>query len=117
MDRNLWGVPKDPPGLNRVKTRTFDKHMVFVKSDGFGMVLINLFQSYHWVLSFISHLKTIFSNQISGCLKKRAFTVKPSQEGEAFLQGYEIFFRDSCSFPCIKTLLKVSNPVFDKNPT
>ena len=20
MDRNLWGVPKDPPGLNRVKT-------------------------------------------------------------------------------------------------
>ena len=21
MDKNLWGVPKDPPGLNRVKIK------------------------------------------------------------------------------------------------
>ena len=44
--------------------------------------------------------------------------VKPSQEAEHFLHGYEIFFfRDSCFFPYIKTLLKVSDPVFEKNLT
>ena len=32
-----------------------------------------------------------------------------------FLHGCDIFFfQNSCSFPCIKTLLKVSNPVFEK---
>ena len=43
--------------------------------------------------------------------------VKRSQEGEYFLQGYEMFFRESCSFPYIKTLLKLSDHVFEKNPT
>ena len=40
--------------------------------------------------------------------------VKPSQEDEFFVHGYEIFFRDSCSFPCTRTLLKVSDHVFEK---
>ena len=48
--------------------------------------------------------------------KKRVSTVKPCQEDQYFLHGYEYFFRDSCSFPYIKTLLKVSDPVFGKNP-
>ena len=40
--------------------------------------------------------------------------VKPSQEGEFRLHGYEIYFRDSCFFPYTKTLLKVSDHVFEK---
>ena len=46
-------------------------------------------------------------------LKKRVSTVTPSQEDE-FLHGYEIFFQDSCPFPYIKTLTKVSD-LFLKN--
>ena len=42
--------------------------------------------------------------------------VKPSQEDE-FWYDYEFFFRDSCYFPYIKTILKVSNHVFEKNST
>ena len=50
--------------------------------------------------------------------KKRVSTVKPSEEAEPFLHGYQIFFSlDYRSFPNIKTLLKVSDPVFEKNPT
>ena len=49
--------------------------------------------------------------------KKRVFTVKPSQEDEFVLHGYDIFFRDSCFFRYIKALLKVSDPVFEKDPT
>ena len=49
--------------------------------------------------------------------KKSVSTVKLSQEDEFFVRGYEIFFRDSCSFPYIKTLLKVLDPVFEKYPT
>ena len=46
------------------------------------------------------------------------FTVKPSQEGEIFCTIIRImkFFRGSCSFPYIKTLLKVSDPVFEQKP-
>ena len=40
--------------------------------------------------------------------------VKPSQENDFFCTVNEIFFRDACSFPYIKTLLKVSDPVFEK---
>ena len=47
-------------------------------------------------------------------LKKRVSVNKHSQEDD-FLHGYEMFFfRDSCSFPYIKTLMKVSGPVFEK---
>ena len=49
--------------------------------------------------------------------RKRVSTVKPCQEGEFVLHGHENFFRDPCSFPYIKTLLKVSDPVFEKNLT
>ena len=35
--------------------------------------------------------------------------VKPPQEGEIFLHGYDIFFLDSCFFPYTKKLLKVSD--------
>ena len=40
--------------------------------------------------------------------------VKPSQEDELFRTVMKYFFEDSCSFPYIKTLLKVSEPVFEK---
>ena len=33
------------------------------------------------------------------------------------LHGYETFFRDFSSFPNIKTLSKVSDHVFEKDPT
>ena len=49
--------------------------------------------------------------------KKRVCTVKRSQEGEYFLHGYKILFRDSCFFSYIKTLLKLLEHVFEKNPT
>ena len=42
--------------------------------------------------------------------------VKPSQEDEMFCTVMKYSFRDSCSFPYIKTLLKVSEPVFEQNP-
>ena len=34
MDKNLWGVPKDPPGLNRVKSVHFLKNLVVCSSVG-----------------------------------------------------------------------------------
>ena len=34
-----------------------------------------------------------------------------------FFARLGIFFQDSCSFPCIETLLKLSDHVFQKNPT
>ena len=49
--------------------------------------------------------------------KRRVSMVKPSQEGESFCMVMNFFSRDSCSCPYIKTLLKVSDPVFDKNLT
>ena len=49
--------------------------------------------------------------------KKRISMVKPSQEDEFFYMVMKYFFRDSCSFSYIKTLLKVSDHVVEKNPT
>ena len=50
--------------------------------------------------------------------KKSVSTAKHSysQEGENFLHDYEIFL-DSWSFPYIKTLLKLSDHVFEKHLT
>ena len=45
---------------------------------------------------------------------KRVSTVKPSQENEFFCMNMKYFFRDSCSFLYIKTLLKVSYHVLEK---
>ena len=45
--------------------------------------------------------------------KKRVSTVKPSQKDEIFCTVINVFL-DSCSFPYVKTLLKVSDPIFDK---
>ena len=48
--------------------------------------------------------------------KKRVSTVKSSQEDEFFCTVMKyIFFRDSCSVPYTKTLLKVSDHVLEKN--
>ena len=68
----------------------------------------------------VLHLEP-FENSLSelgfSIYKKVFFTVKPSQEGEFFRMVMKYFFRDSYFFPCIKILLKVSDPVFEKNLT
>ena len=66
------------------------------------------------VLHLESFENNLFELDISISIKIRVSTVKPSQVGEILLHGYEIFFRDSCSFPYIITLLKVSDHVFEK---
>ena len=40
--------------------------------------------------------------------------VKHSQEHELFCTVMKYIFRDSCSFPYIKTFLKASDHVFEK---
>ena len=42
--------------------------------------------------------------------------VKPSQEDEFFLHDYEFFSKFLLLSVYIKTLLKVSDPIFEKNP-
>ena len=66
------------------------------------------------VLDLESLESSIFELDFSIFKKKRVSTVKPSQEDDFFLHGNDIFFRDSCSFLCIKALLKVSDPFFRK---
>ena len=88
---------------------------------------LKIYLDYHRVLSFISyplvtvlHLESFENNLVEldfSYLKKRVSTVKPSQEGEFFCTVTKYFFQDSCVFPYIKTFLKVSDPVFEKNPT
>ena len=69
------------------------------------------------IVLYLESFENIFSNQISRYLKKRVFKVKPSQEEEFFARlRNSFFFRDSYSFPHIKTLLKASDYVFGKNP-
>ena len=46
--------------------------------------------------------------------EKRVSTVEPSYESEFFCTVMKYFFREFCSFPYIKILLKVSDPVFEK---
>ena len=68
----------------------------------------------------VLHLELIEDNlfvldfSISKTLVSR---VKRSQEGEFFLHGYEIFFSRFSLLSIYQTLLKVSDPVFEKNPT
>ena len=50
--------------------------------------------------------------------KKNVFLQSNLVRKVSFLHGYDIFFsRDSCSFPYIKILLKVSDYIVEKNPT
>ena len=42
--------------------------------------------------------------------------MKPSEKGEMFCTIMKYFFRGSCSIPYTKTLLKVSDLVFEQNP-
>ena len=68
----------------------------------------------------VLHLESFENNLLKldfSISKKLVSTVKRSQEGEYFLNGYEIFFRDSCFFPCVKTLLKLSDHVYENDPT
>ena len=58
------------------------------------------------VLHLESFENKIFELDLS-ISKKRVSTVKPSQV-------MKYFFRDSCSFPEIKTPLKISDHVFEK---
>ena len=46
--------------------------------------------------------------------KKRVSTIERSQEGESFCTVMKYFFRDSYSYPYIRTLLKLSDHVFEK---
>ena len=41
--------------------------------------------------------------------QKVCFYGQTPQEGKVFLHSYDIFFRDPCSFPYAKKLLKVSD--------
>ena len=45
MDRNLWGVPKDPPGLNRVK----EKLMLFNITEKSRVSSINFLDKLQFV--------------------------------------------------------------------
>ena len=67
------------------------------------MIVLYLESSENNLLELDFSIKTCFYGQTSGRW--------------VFLHGYEMFFQSSCSFPYIKTLLKVSDPVFEKNPT
>ena len=66
----------------------------------------------------VLHLESFKSNLFEldfSIFKKRVSTVKPSQENEFFCTVMQYFFRDSCSFLYTKTLLKVSDHVFEKS--
>ena len=84
----------------------------------FSSIIIGFYLLYPLV--FVLYLESFENNVFEldfSISKKRVSTVKPSQKNDFFCTVKKFFFQDSSSFPYIQTLLKVSDHVFEKNPT
>ena len=64
----------------------------------------------------VLHLESFENNLFELDFSKKCIsTVKTSEEDEIFCTVSNVLFRDSHSFSYIKTLLRVSDPLFEKN--
>ena len=101
--------------VSRFRCRIFHWFACFSKlvrlSSGLSFVYYSLVTVMH-LEAFENNLFELdFSISKNTCFHGQTFSGRG-----IFCTVMKYFFRDSCSFPHIKTFLKVSDPVFEKNP-
>ena len=103
--------------VSRFRCRIFQYFAYFSK---FSLIIIGFYVFLSYPLVIVLHLESFENNlfKLDFSISTKARFYDQTISGRCiFCTVMKFVFRDFCSFPYIKILLKVSDPVFDKNLT